>query len=92
MALPQGELTVALVSPEIGPPALVVLLDVGDQLSNARKLLDRGIAEMERSGATREQITVSGTKISVYDGVGPGGRAVNVGSSRAAVSRPTIIA
>ncbi|NQU22859.1 MAG: hypothetical protein HQ567_16400 [Candidatus Nealsonbacteria bacterium] len=76
LALPQGELTVALVSPEIGPPALVVLFDVGDQLSNARKLLDRGIAELERSGATRSQVTVAKTKITVYDGVGPEGRAV----------------
>ena len=76
LALPQGELAVALVSPEVGDPALVVLFDVGDQLSNARKLLDRGIAEMDRSGATRSQATVSGTKITVYDGVGPQRRTV----------------
>ena len=76
LALPQGELSVALVSPEVGDPALVVLLDVGDQLSNARKLLDRGIAEMDRSGAARSQATVSGTKITVYDGVGPQRRTV----------------
>ncbi|HUT11114.1 MAG TPA: DUF3352 domain-containing protein [Thermoguttaceae bacterium] len=71
LAIPQGELTLALVAPEEGPPAVVVLLDAGNQLSNARKLLKRGTDALDESPAVRSEKTVSGTKIVIYDNVGP---------------------
>jgi len=71
LAIPQGELTVALVAPEEGPPAAVVLLDAGNQLSNARKLLERGTDALDQSPAVRSEKTVSGTEIVIYDNVGP---------------------
>ena len=71
LAIPQGELTLAVVTPEDRPPALVALLDAGNQLSNARKLLARGTDELDRSEATRSEETVAGTKFTIYDGVGP---------------------
>ena len=71
LAIPQGELAIAVVAPEEGPPEVVVLLDVGDQLSNARKLLQRGTDALEQSGAAKSEETVAGTKLVVYDGVGP---------------------
>jgi len=71
LAIPQGELTIALVAPEEGTPAVVVLLDAGNQLSNARKLLKRGTDALDESPAVRSEKTVSGTKIVIYDNVGP---------------------
>jgi hypothetical protein len=71
LAIPQGELAVAIVAPDEGPPDLVVLMDVGDQLSNARKLLERLSAELVRSGAKKSEQTIGDTKLAVFDGVGP---------------------
>lgn len=70
LAIPQGELCIAVVAPDDEQPQLVALLDVGDQLSNARKLLDRVTDAIDRSGAEKSQQTVADTKILVYDGVG----------------------
>ncbi len=71
LALPQDQLTVALVATEEGPPAMVALMDVGNQLVNARKLVERGTKALDQSGATRTEKTVAGTKFVIYDGVGP---------------------
>ena len=71
LAIPQGEFAVALVAPEQEQPQLVVILDVGDQLSNARKLLDLGTEAMERDGAKKSEIDLGDTKLAVFDGVGP---------------------
>lgn len=71
LAVPQGELTLAVVAPEEGPPAVVALLDAGDQLSNVRKLLKRGTEELDKTDAKRSEETVAGTKFVIYDGVGP---------------------
>jgi hypothetical protein len=92
LAIPQGELAVALVASEEGPPELVALLDVGDQLSNARKLLARVTEALERSGARKTERSFGDTKLAVYEGVGDKkrtliffekGSAVVVGSSAA---------
>ena len=70
LAIPQGELAVALVAPEDRKPELVVLLDVGDQLSNARKVLDRVTDALEQSGARKTEQSVGDTKLAIYEGVG----------------------
>lgn len=70
LAIPQGELAIAIVAPEEGPPEVVVFLDVGDQLSNARKLLKRATDALEESGAKKSEETVGDTKLVVYEGVG----------------------
>ena len=69
--VPQGEITFALVAPEEGPLAMVLLLDAGDQMSNARKLLERAYAAADNSPATRSEKTIAGTKVVIYDGLGP---------------------
>ncbi|MBN2476761.1 MAG: hypothetical protein JXB62_19280 [Pirellulales bacterium] len=74
LAIPQGELTVALVLPEEGDPAVVALLDAGNQLSNARKLLERATVELERQASSKKEETVAGTKLVIYEGLGPRGR------------------
>lgn len=72
LAIPQGEMTLAMVAPEGRPPAVVLLLDAGEQLSNARKLLARGTEELQKQpGVTRSEETVGQTEIVIYDGVGP---------------------
>jgi len=71
LALPQGEVTVALVAPKEGPLALVVLLEAGSQISNARKLLDQGATLLEQSGARKSEEDMRGTRLTLYDGVGP---------------------
>src|SRR5262245_65931639 len=42
LKIPQGEISLALVAPPEQSPAVVVLLDVKDQLPQAKKLLERG--------------------------------------------------
>ena len=75
LAIPQGEMTLAVVAPEAGPPAVVLLLDAGDQLSNARKLLARGTEELQKQPeVTKKEEDVEGTKVVIYDGLGPRGR------------------
>jgi hypothetical protein len=74
LALPQGEAALAVIAPEEAPLAFVLLLDVGNQLPNANKVLERLGVELERTGATTSQQTVGGTKLVIYDGVGPARR------------------
>ncbi len=76
LAIPQGEITVALVSPEEAPLAVVVLLDAGNQLSNARTVIERLTAMLDSSNAIKLEETIAGTTIVVYDGVGPENRQV----------------
>ncbi len=40
LTLPHGEITLAVVAPKTGPPAVVVMLDVGEGLPHAEKLLE----------------------------------------------------
>jgi hypothetical protein len=50
LSLPQGEVVFAVVPTESGPPALVVLLDVGDKAEIAEKLLTRGEEALREEG------------------------------------------
>ncbi len=51
LAVPQGEIAVALVAPEDDSPSIVILFDVGDQLPTAQKLLEQGEAAAVNDGA-----------------------------------------
>ena len=70
LAIPQGECTLALVAQEETTPALVLLLDVGDQVSNGHKLIERATALLEQSGGAKVEETVEGTKLATYERVG----------------------
>ncbi len=63
LKIPQGEVAVALVAPEDDVPALVVLIDVGDQLPAAQKLLQQGEAAAVNDGATIAAETVEGVEL-----------------------------
>ncbi len=74
VALNQGELTFAVVAPPEAPLALVAWIDAGENLYNARTLVEKGIAAIERQGAAKREETVGDVKMTVFDNVGPRGR------------------
>jgi hypothetical protein len=78
LAIPQGELTLATIAPEEGRLATVAILDAGNQLSNARKLLQRATDAIEKSQAPKSEETIAGTKLTIYRGVGPEKRDVAI--------------
>lgn len=65
LALPQGEICLALVTPPQGRPAVVGLIDVGDKLPEARKLIEHGEELAQQSGRTLSTQMVG--KISVTE-------------------------
>lgn len=67
LAIPQGEICLALVSPEEGQPALVVLVDVGDQMPSAVKLLERMEEGMTGNGATKSTENVGDVQLTILD-------------------------
>ncbi len=76
LSIPQGEFTFALVPTEDEGPAVVILLDTGNQVANARGLWQRATGFLDKSGAAKSQENVGGTEVSIYDGVGPQRRKV----------------
>ncbi len=70
LAIPQGELAAALVARQGAEPALVVLLDAGDQMPNARKLLQRAAEEMVGSGATISEVAIGDSNFLIFNNVG----------------------
>jgi hypothetical protein len=80
VAIPQGEVTFAVVAVKGAPPAMVLLLDAGDNIANARKLFDRWMAVVwgEENEAVKREETVNGAKITVFDNVGPSRRTIVV--------------
>ena len=70
LAIPQGEVTVAVIAPDEGQASLVLLIDVGDRAVDARRLLDKAAEAFELAGAVRSEETVLGTKLVLYDRVG----------------------
>jgi hypothetical protein len=58
----QGEIAIGLVPKEDGPPAAVILLDAGNQLAAAQKLLDHGLEIAEKNGSDKSEEMVDGVK------------------------------
>ena len=65
LSLPQGELTLALTVPTEGPMAVVLLLDVGEQMPAMQKLLDRGLQVAQERGATKSEETIHETEVHI---------------------------
>jgi len=70
LAIPQGEVTLALAAAKDAPPAVVVLVDTGNQIANARKLLEKGEAAMVGGGTRKSEEKIGDTQLIVYDNVG----------------------
>ncbi|MFP6672648.1 MAG: hypothetical protein VB857_14655 [Pirellulaceae bacterium] len=66
LKLPQGEACLALVSSETGLPMLTLLLDVGDQLPEAEKLLKKMEQAIVAEGGSKTTETAGDTEITTY--------------------------
>jgi hypothetical protein len=65
LALPQGEITFAIIEPNADGPGFVVIFEAGDQMANARKLIDNA---MKNLGMNRTEKTIGEVKCECYDG------------------------
>ena len=75
LKLPQGEICFAVIPQQgEGPPALLLLIDVKDQILNANKLLEKGEAALVENGVTKTTDVVNDVKLNIY--TGPGGQSV----------------
>ncbi|MFO0897812.1 MAG: DUF3352 domain-containing protein [Pirellulales bacterium] len=66
LALPTGEFTFALVMPDEGRPAPLIVLDVGENLPEALGALDKAGVSLAEQGAERTEQTVGDTKLVVF--------------------------
>ena len=71
LALPHREISLAVVAPKDGPPTMVVLIDTGDESSNAKRLLDR-IA----GGGDWSETKLLDTRLIILKAADPGKREV----------------
>lgn len=63
LAIPQGELCLALVAAEQGPPQVVAFFDVGDHLFAAEQVIESAETALATQGATRTTKLVDKTEI-----------------------------
>ncbi len=66
LKIPQGEVAFAVVAPEGMSPAVLLLVDVGDQLPSAQKLVEKGEAAIVEGGGVKSTETVGDTLITTY--------------------------
>jgi len=67
LAIPQGEVCGAVVAPEKGPPALVALIEVGDSMPFAQKIIELIDQQMSRQAVKTSTESVRGTTLSIFD-------------------------
>lgn len=67
LSIPQGEMCLAMVTPEESRPAIVFLVDVGPRLPMVEKLLNRIAQGIEDDGSTRSAETLGDTKLTIFD-------------------------
>lgn len=72
LAIPQGETAFAVIPQGERAPAIVVFIDVKDQLAQAQRLIDKGEAAIADQGGTKEMEIVGDTRVTIY--VGANGR------------------
>jgi hypothetical protein len=68
LKVPQGEIALAFVAPPEQSPAVVVLLDVKDQMPQAKKLLERGEQFLTENGGSKAMEQIEGQDVAVYTG------------------------
>lgn len=66
LQIPQGEVTLAVVASETARPAPLLLLDVGDQLSKARQVVEHLVQQLEKAGGEKKEETIAETKLTSY--------------------------
>lgn len=66
-SLPQGEIWFAAVPPaKEGPVSMALLIDVGQHVSTAQKLLERGQELLEERGGRKIEETLADTKVNIF--------------------------
>lgn len=70
LAMFQGEVTVALVSPDEGRLALVAMVDTGEHIDKGKILLNRLDTLLVSQGRSRKVTDIRGTKVVIYGGTG----------------------
>lgn len=67
LAIPQGEICVALVGPREGIPQLIAWLDCGDRIVTMQKLLDRGEQVLASRGVIRSRETFGDVELVIHE-------------------------
>jgi hypothetical protein len=67
LAIPQGEVCIALVAPDDGRPELIGWLDCGDRMFTMQKLLDRGEEALLNQGATRTSEVIGDVELVIHE-------------------------
>lgn len=76
LAIPQGEVCIAVVAPTEGTPQLIAWLDCGDRILTMQKLLDRGQEALVNQGATRTSEVVGDVELVIHETPGRGQRKI----------------
>lgn len=66
LAIPQGELSIAVVAPEEGRPEVIALIEVGDRLPAAEVLIERAEEALTKQGGERSTEKVGETELVIY--------------------------
>lgn len=74
LALPQGEISIAVVAPTEGPPAIAILFEAGDNVEDAKSLLARGEELAAEGGVEKTTEKIGDVTLNIYEGVGPQNR------------------
>jgi hypothetical protein len=77
LAIPQGEMCLAVVGPAEGPPVVVAVLEVKDKLPAAEKLLEQILIRAEASGVTVVTESHQGTDVMKLSNIGRRSRAAS---------------
>ena len=72
LAIPQGELAVAVLPQPKGQPAMVLLLDAGQRAAQADKVVERAVKFLEELGGSRREDTAAGTQLVIFEFAGGG--------------------
>lgn len=76
LSLPQGEISIALVAPEEGPPAVALLFEAGENVDTALTLLNRGEERAAQDGIEKKTQKIGDVTLNLYEGVGPQNRTI----------------
>ncbi|MEX0585124.1 MAG: hypothetical protein WD176_00675, partial [Pirellulales bacterium] len=67
LSIPQGEFSIAVIAPDDSRPQFLVLIDAGEQLASAEKLIEKAKSALEQQGLPKTSETVEGTKLTIYE-------------------------
>jgi hypothetical protein len=66
LKVPQGEICLAVIPMEEGPPGVIALLDTRDQSATVKTLLERGEQLLLENGGSKAAETIDGLEVTIY--------------------------